>query len=85
MTVTDFEEKVWEIDSIRVVIRAQENEIIDDFDWTNAAPQTQNVTSWLATRITPKAGEHGVVVLGGNGEEPHGRMLLRTLRASYVD
>jgi hypothetical protein len=83
MTVADFEERVWETDGIRIVVRAAENMNIGDYTWTNAAPQTQSTTSWLETRIEPNTAGHEVTVIAGNGEVPHGRTLLRTLRVSY--
>lgn len=84
MNVGDFEERVWELEAIRIVIRASAATQIGDYGRQNAAPETQSVTEWIRTRITPNAGGHDVIVLGGNGEEPHGRTLIRTLRESYL-
>jgi len=85
VTVEDFEEKVWEIDRIRIVVRAPAKDQVDDYNWQNSAAETQRVTEWLETRIVPKIGAREVIVIGGDGEEPHGRTLLRTLRDGYRD
>lgn len=84
MNVSEFEEKVWDVDRIRIVVRAPENTIIGDYMWTNASSESSRVTQWLEGRITPNVDGHQVVVLQGDGEEPHGRVILRTLRQTYI-
>jgi hypothetical protein len=83
MTVEDFEERVWEIDHVRIVVRAGARVNIGDYDWQNSADQNQRVTSWLDTRITPRVQGNEVIVLDGTGEEVHGKTLLRTVREGY--
>lgn len=84
MTIEDFEEKVWEIDEVRIAVRGPKNTNVGDYDNQNASDKSWRVTEWLEKRIQPKLGELEVIVLGGDGEEPHGRTLLRTLRDSYA-
>jgi hypothetical protein len=83
MKVCDFEDKVWEIDRIRLVLRIPEGQEVGEYDWKKAADEGWSVTKYLESRIAPKVGQAGVVVIDGDGEEPHGRTLLRTARASY--
>jgi hypothetical protein len=83
MNVQDLETKVWEIESIRIVVRAGINENVGNYNYRNAAQDTWRVTQLLDNRIKPKIGGYEVIVIEGNGEEPHGRTILRTLRNSY--
>jgi hypothetical protein len=83
MIVIDFEEKVWEAEGIRIVVRAPVNTVVGDYDCQNAAQETWRVTQWLDSRVYPKLNGHEVTAIQGDGEEPHGRVFLRTLRQSY--
>lgn len=83
MTIQELEEKVWAQDGIRIVIRGAENAKVADYTQKNGAQATWNVTKFLETRIQPLIGDKGVIVLLGDGEEPHGRTLLSSVRDSY--
>ena len=83
MRVDDFEDAVWAIDSIRVVVRARRSSPVGDFNWDNAAPGTQRLTAYTNRRIQARVGALEFSVIDGHGGEPHGRMLLRTLRQTY--
>jgi len=67
-----------------VVLRCQDNHQVGDYDYKNAANQTMLLTEWLNVRVLPKLKDVEVQVISGNGEPPHGRSLLRTIRASYA-
>ncbi len=84
-TVQEFEEQVWSIEGIRLVIRAPEGTQISDYDYKNAAQSNINVTKWISTRITPSLNGFEATVIQGNGEEPHGRNLLKKVRETYGD
>jgi hypothetical protein len=81
---SDFEDKVWEVEGIRIVLRCPENQEVDDYDYTNAISQTTSVTDWLKGRVLPKLNGVQGEVVAGNGEQPHGRSLVRTVRSSYA-
>lgn len=83
MKASEFEDKVWEIDGIRLVLRVPPNQIVEDYNWQNAADQGWSVKKYIETRITPKVGNADLLIVDGDGEEPHGRTLLRTVRESY--
>jgi len=83
MNVITFEEKVWEVDQIRVVIRASWNTEIGDFDWKNKAADNSSVTNWLNNRIFPKIANLSAIVIEGTGQQPHGRKSLEKVRNSY--
>jgi hypothetical protein len=83
MKLADFEQRVWEVEGIRIVIRGDENDEVKDYSFKNAAIENWNTTAFLKNRIEPRVGGRKVVVIRGDGEMPNGRVLLRNLRASY--
>lgn len=83
MNVREFEDAVWAIEGVRIVIRSRSNTEIDDYDYQRGAQDTWRISQLLENRIAPKIGSREVVALQGDGEQPHGRVILRTLRASY--
>ena len=83
MKVSDFEDKVWEVDGIRLTLRLPANSEVGDYDWQNAADQGWSVKKDIDTRIIPKINGAELVIIDGEGEEPNRRTLLRTTRKSY--
>ena len=83
MTVHEFENKVWEVDTIRIIIRDRKTRRVSAYKQKNAAKENWNVTGYLKNRISPLIGDREVVVLDGKGKIPHGRTLLKTIRFSY--
>jgi hypothetical protein len=65
------------------VIRAALNTKVKDYSQKNAAQANWRITQFLEKRITPLLKGQEVTVLQGNGEEPHGRTLLSSIRATY--
>ncbi|MCK9194328.1 MAG: hypothetical protein M0P19_10700 [Nevskia sp.] len=84
MQVSEFEYAVWAVEGIRITVRAPSNMAIGTYNYQNAANEGWRITQLLENRILPNVNGHEVVVLQGDGEEPHGRVILRTLRASYA-
>lgn len=83
LTVAEFEEKIWEIDGIRIVIRMQESAQVDDYGYKNAATANWSTTKWLERRVTPCLRGHEVVVIDGSGGVPHGRTLIQNVKNTY--
>jgi len=83
MKVQELEDKVWTQDGIRIVVRAASTEEVGQYAHKYAAISNWSVTEFLAKRINPLLGGKEVVVLEGNGEQPHGRSLLSSIRQSY--
>ena len=84
MKLADFEQRVWEVEGIRIVIRGDENDEVEDYTRKNAANENWRTREFLEKRIEPRVGGRKVVVIKGDGEMPNGRVLLRNLRASYT-
>jgi hypothetical protein len=83
MNVAEFEDAVWAVEGVRIVIRAAPNTAVGDYDYQRGAQDTWRIGQLLENRIVPKLNGYEVTVLQGDGEQPHGRVILRTLRASY--
>ena len=83
MKISEIENKAWTMDGIRIVIRANESKEVDEYTHKNAAQGSWSVTKYLDSRIKPLIGTREVIVLLGDGEQPHGRTLLSSVRESY--
>lgn len=86
VTIKEFEEQVWNIEGIRIVVRVIDTtrSRIEPYEYIRRAARNWRVTTWLSHRITRYVGtEQEVVVLMGNGGIAHGRTLLQTVRGSY--
>jgi hypothetical protein len=84
MKVSEFEDKVWTIEKVRIVLRVDPCTEVEDYDFKNAADESWRITELLDKRINPRINNIPVVVLQGDGEQPHGRVILRTLRGGYM-
>lgn len=82
-TIQELEDKIWEVEGIRVVIRGAERTAVMVYDYQNAAQETWSITKLIESRIQPCAPGIEVMVIQGNGEEPHGRTLLKNVRGTY--
>ena len=83
MTAAEIEQAVYDLEEVRIVIRAPARAPMGDYTNVRAAPGTASVAEWLAQRILPLTGGNEVLVIDGNGAIPHGRTRMATLRASY--
>ncbi|MDR0458257.1 MAG: hypothetical protein LBH10_04410 [Burkholderiaceae bacterium] len=83
MKVREFEEKVWAIEGVRIVLRVDQNTEVGDYPYERAADETWRITELMEKRILKNSGEISWVVIQGDGEQPHGAVILRTIRRSY--
>lgn len=83
MYVFEFEQRVWQVDRMRIVIRAPVQATVDDFNWTNRANQGMTVTEYIETRINVRIGDLEGIIIGGNGKQPRGNTLIGNVRLSY--
>ncbi len=82
-TTEEFEHTVWLIEGIRIVIRAPRSEKIGNYKPKRAADEGWSITKWLESDRLKGAKPFEITVIDGDGEEPHGRSLLRTVRQTY--
>ena len=83
MRVIEFEQAVLDIEEVVIRIRAPQAERVDEYDYERRAAGSTTVTNWLETRIVPRLKGHQVSIVDGNGQTPHGRTKLETLRSTY--
>lgn len=84
MKPRDIEDAVFELEQVRIVIRAGSREDLEDFNFQRKAAGNSSITEWLETRILPIVNGNEVVVINGRGEIPHGRTRMQNLRDSYA-
>tara|TARA_R100001039_G_scaffold38821_1_gene41890 strand:+ start:1506 stop:1766 length:261 start_codon:yes stop_codon:yes gene_type:complete len=84
MTIKEFEETVWRLEGIRLVVRETVDVQVDDYDYQNAANRTWSIAEWLRKRVEPCLPGSEFVVLDGQGVQPNRRTRLDTLRGSYA-
>lgn len=80
---SELEDKIWEVEGIRVAIDASKTAQFDDYKYKNAVAEKTSITKFLTGRIAPILKEVTASVYQGDGEEPHGRTAVKKVRASY--
>jgi hypothetical protein len=83
MKAGDFEEKVWTIEGIRIVLRTAPDTEVGDYDYKKGADESWRITELGTKRIEKCIGNIPYTVIQGDGEEPHGKVILRTIRNAY--
>lgn len=83
MKASDFEEKVWAVEGIRIVLRTDQNTDVGEYSYKKAADESWRITELGTKRIEKSIGNIPYTVIQGDGEEPHGKVILRTIRNAY--
>ena len=83
MTIRQFEEAVWKIESVRIVLRAPKAAKVKDYKYKIADQEGHRVTEWLQNRVTPRIGDFTCVVVDGRGLVAHRASTMSTIRGSY--
>ena len=83
ITVAEFEDKVWAKEGVRIVIRASQSDMVDDYDYQRNCSSTSSITELGNRRIKPKLAGLDFFVVDGTGTRPHGRTQLDKVRESY--
>ena len=78
------ERQVFELEEIRVVIRAPKNELLDAYNYLRKTPASTSVTEWYSNRLKPLLGNYEAEIIDGRGNIPHGRTNIETVRNSYA-
>jgi hypothetical protein len=84
MRPAELEQAVFDLEEVRIVVRAPRREELGNFDYDRKAAGNTSITDWLEQRIYPLTGDHSVVVVDGSGALPHGRTRMERLRNSYI-
>ncbi|MCU1716677.1 hypothetical protein [Pseudomonas sp. 5P_3.1_Bac2] len=85
ISVSAFEAKVFELEEVRIVVRADPNALVEDYDYQRGASGVTSITRWLDTRVKPLLGDFKAVVVDGEGSIPNGRTHMAKLKKSYID
>ena len=83
ITVAEFEDKVWVLENIRIVVRAPQTDMVEDYDYKRNSSASSSVTDWGNRRVKPKLNGNDFYVVDGSGTRPHGRTKLDKVRESY--
>ena len=81
--VWEFENAVWELEDIRLVVRANRFEEVEAYDFERAYPGNRTLGSFIDTRIRPLLGDRDFAVIGGRGLLPRGLTHVSRIRQSY--
>ena len=84
MQVWKLEQKIFELEGVRIFVRAASDEKVGKFDYQRCTRGNMSIADWLETRVYPLTGDFEVVVVNGRGEMPHGKTHMTTLRDSYA-
>ena len=85
MNAWDFEEAVWNLEGIRIVVRVPYAEAVKDYDYEKAAKGNQSLSAFIGLRIRPYVGDQQVMAINGSGQVVHGGTHLETIRRSYAE
>lgn len=83
MKTRDFEDKVWEVEGIRIVLHAGNDVQVGDYNYKKAADESWRITEFGEKRLEKHLNGITYSTIQGDGEEPHGRVILRTVRNGY--
>ena len=84
ISVKEFEEAVWNVEKIRVVVRAHEDtRLTNAYNFERSANKEWTLHKWLRTRLDLVMREFAVYVVVGRGLIPRSNSLLQTIRDSY--
>lgn len=84
MLVWEFEEAVWDLERIRIVVRTGSDDETEPYTHRHPERETNSAAAFLRDRIQPCIGEREAIVIDGTGRSIYGgRTHLRTIRNSY--
>lgn len=83
MKARDFEDKVWEVEGVRIVLHTSNETELSGYEYKKAADASWRITELGEKRINRHLDGITYSVIQGDGEEPHGRVILRTIRNGY--
>ncbi len=83
VSVSELEEQIFSKEGVRIVIRAAKGIAFDSYIYKNKADARTSITNWYMTRVKPILGDFEGTVIDGNGDIPHGRTSMQSVRESY--
>lgn len=83
ISVSEFERQVFDKEGVRIVIRASRSRTLPSYSYQRKAAGDTTCTEWQEARLKPILKEIEFEVVKGDGNVPHGRMKMDSLRNSY--
>ena len=83
MRIQEFEQKVWDTDRIRLVVKGPKQATVQDFDYVHAAKEGMTLAVYMKTRILPRIGDFESSIIDGTGKIPRNNTVIATVRESY--
>jgi len=84
ISVSELERKIFEREEVRVIIRKSKEDKVSNYPYERKASVTTSITDLIDNRIKPLIGNAEVIVVNGEGLQPHGRTKVETVRNSYA-
>ena len=84
MQVSEFERAVWELEGVRIVIRASAQDEVGDYDFRKAANAGSTLATFIGNRVRPRIENKEVVAIAGTGEIVHAATHMENIRAIYA-
>jgi hypothetical protein len=85
MNIVEFEQKIFELEGVRIIVRAESSEQLGDYSYQKKYDQGNSINDWLKSRVLDKVGAFDVVVVDGSGALPNRKTHMGRLRDSYAE
>jgi len=83
-TASDIERQIFEKEEIRVIIRAPQDERFPKgYEYDRKSAVSTSAKVWIDKRLSPIIDNFEATIIDGNGQIPHGKTKLETIRKSY--
>ena len=83
MLVKEYEDRVFEVEEVRIVVRAPPYLTIGDYVYARKYKGSNTISAWLETRVVHGVNGHEVEVIDGCGGTPRRNTQMDNLRESY--
>ena len=83
MLVRDFEEKILDVEGVRLIVRAASDDMVIGYNFSRKYKGSNSIRSWLDARVWENVGNFDVVIVDGEGDIPKRNTLMENLRDTY--
>jgi hypothetical protein len=80
VSIKSFEEKIWKIERIRIMVRAPKRRKIEDYSHDIAECNTSTVGEWLSSRVLPCVAGYQISVITTMGRDADELTLISDIR-----
>ena len=84
MNVVEFEQRVFDLEGVRIIIRAPAGKQLGDYEYQNSYTKNKSIKDWLDSRVWDKIEDFDLVVVDGTGALPNRKTHMSTLRDSFL-